>query len=134
MINIKSKREIDLLKEAGRLTYLTHKEVAKHINILNRNIPSKGYIRLMLVTEKQYNNSIMISSDIFLDFKLYNDGEKVDFDINWKDLTIVSKVKLRSYITNMYVYINMKYLNEQRITVNKMYDNRIVTNLKQKED
>ena len=82
----------------------------------------------------QYNNSIMISSDIFLDFKLYNDGEKVDFDINWKDLTIVSKVKLRSYITNMYVYINMKYLNEQRITVNKMYDNRIVTNLKQKED
>lgn len=31
MINIKSKREIDLLKEAGRLTYLTHKEVAKHI-------------------------------------------------------------------------------------------------------
>ena len=82
----------------------------------------------------QYNNSIMISSDIFLDFKLYNDGEKVDFDINWKDLTIVSKVKLRSYITNMYVYINMKYLNEQRITVNRMYDNRIVTNLKQKED
>lgn len=32
----------------------------KHINILNRNIPSKGYIRLMLVTEKQYNNSIII--------------------------------------------------------------------------
>ena len=31
MINIKSKREIDLLKEAGRLTYLTHKEVARHI-------------------------------------------------------------------------------------------------------
>ena len=25
----------------------------KHINILNRNIPSKGYIRLMLVTEKK---------------------------------------------------------------------------------
>lgn len=31
MINIKSKREIDLLKEAGRLTYLTHCEVKKHI-------------------------------------------------------------------------------------------------------
>ena len=31
MINIKSKREIDLLKEAGRITYLTHLEVKKHI-------------------------------------------------------------------------------------------------------
>ena len=31
MINIKSKREIDLLKEAGRMTYLTHMEVKKHI-------------------------------------------------------------------------------------------------------
>lgn len=31
MISIKSDREIELLKEAGRLTYLTHKEVEKHI-------------------------------------------------------------------------------------------------------
>lgn len=31
MINIKSKREIDLLKEAGKYTYLTHCEVKKHI-------------------------------------------------------------------------------------------------------
>lgn len=31
-----------------------------HIKILNKNIPSKGYIRLMLITEKQYNNSIII--------------------------------------------------------------------------
>ena len=33
MISIKSEREIELLKEAGRLTYLTHKEVEKHIKI-----------------------------------------------------------------------------------------------------
>ena len=31
-----------------------------HINILRKNIPSKGYIRLMLVTEKQNNNSIIV--------------------------------------------------------------------------
>ena len=31
MINIKSDREIELLKEAGRLTYLTHLEVKKHV-------------------------------------------------------------------------------------------------------
>ena len=33
MINIKSDREIELLKEAGRLTYLTHLEVKKHIKV-----------------------------------------------------------------------------------------------------
>lgn len=33
MINIKGQREIELLKEAGRLTYLTHKEVEKHIKV-----------------------------------------------------------------------------------------------------
>ncbi len=32
----------------------------KHIHMLNKNIPSKGYIRIMLITEKQYNNSIII--------------------------------------------------------------------------
>ena len=31
MISIKSDREIELLKEAGRLTYLTHLEVKKHV-------------------------------------------------------------------------------------------------------
>lgn len=73
----------------------------------------------------QYNNSIMVSSDIFLDFRLYNDGEIVPFIIDWKCMTITSKVKMRSYITNMYVYINMQYLNDQRITVNRMYENRL---------
>lgn len=32
----------------------------RHVNILYKNVPTKGYIRLMLVTEKQYNNSIII--------------------------------------------------------------------------
>lgn len=33
MVNIKSEREIELLRIAGRLTYLTHKEVSKHIKV-----------------------------------------------------------------------------------------------------
>lgn len=31
-----------------------------HIKTLYKNIPLKGYIRIMLVTEKQYNKSIII--------------------------------------------------------------------------
>jgi len=31
MINIRSEREISLLKEAGKLNYLTHQEIKKHI-------------------------------------------------------------------------------------------------------
>ena len=75
----------------------------------------------------KYNNSIMVSSDVFLDFRLYNDGEKVPFTINWSEMKIICTHKLRSYITNMYVYINMQYLNEQRITIDNMYKERLKT-------
>lgn len=33
MINIKSEREIDLMKQAGHLNYLTHEEIKKHLKI-----------------------------------------------------------------------------------------------------
>ena len=50
-----------MLQESVYCKIFNNRDAAiKHINILNRNIPSKGYIRLMLVTEKQYNNSIII--------------------------------------------------------------------------
>ena len=31
MISIKSKREIELMKQAGHINYLAHREVAKHL-------------------------------------------------------------------------------------------------------
>lgn len=38
-----------------------NKEAANnHIKILKRNVPRNGHIRLMLVTEKQYANTIII--------------------------------------------------------------------------
>ena len=33
MISIKSEREIDLMREAGKLNYLTHEEIKKHIKV-----------------------------------------------------------------------------------------------------
>lgn len=61
MINIKSKREIDLLKEAGRLTYLTHKEVARHIK------PGVTTIELDRIAEE-----FILSKGCTPSFKNYN--------------------------------------------------------------
>ena len=33
MISIKSDREIKLMREAGKLNYLTHEEIKKHIKV-----------------------------------------------------------------------------------------------------
>lgn len=61
MINIKSEREIELLRIAGKLTYLTHKEVSKHIK--------EGITTLELdkIAEK-----FILSHDATPSFKNYN--------------------------------------------------------------
>ena len=33
MINIKSKREIELMKESGHINFLAHEEIKKHLKI-----------------------------------------------------------------------------------------------------
>ena len=51
--------------------------VVKHINVLRRNVPQKGQIRIMVVTEKQYskieiivggksNQELIVNSDSFI--------------------------------------------------------------------
>ena len=76
----------------------------------------------------QYNNTMLISSDIFLDMVIYNNGKKIDFVIDWKDLKITSTHKMISYISHMFIYIDMNYMNNQLININKYYNNRIETN------
>lgn len=61
MINIKSEREIELLKEAGRFTYLTHKEVEKHIK------PGVTTLELDRIAEK-----FILSKGCTPSFKNYN--------------------------------------------------------------
>ncbi len=61
MINIKSEREIELLKEVGRLTYLTHKEVEKHIK------PGVTTLELDRIAEK-----FILSKGCTPSFKNYN--------------------------------------------------------------
>lgn len=73
MITIKSEREIELLREAGRLTYLTHKEVEKYIKpgittkeldkIAEKFILSKGCtpsFKIIMVFLHQYVHQLMM--------------------------------------------------------------------------
>ena len=59
-------------------TQFANREAAvKHVNILQRNVPQKGQIRILLVTEKQYakieiivggksNQEQVVNSDAFI--------------------------------------------------------------------
>ena len=62
-----------------------------------------------------YNNSIYKSSDVFLDFKLFNNGFEVPYVVDWKTKTLTTTKLMVSYITHMYVYVNNEYVNIQRM-------------------
>ena len=57
--------------------YSNREAAVKHVNILQRNVPQKGQIRILLVTEKQYakieiivggksNQEQVVNSDAFI--------------------------------------------------------------------
>ena len=73
----------------------------------------------------KYNNSIMVSSSTFVEVKLFNSGEEIDFTISWKDQVITTKEKVKSYNTEMVVYVDLGYVNEQSIVINKLYDTNV---------
>lgn len=72
-----------------------------------------------------YNNSIYKSSEIFLDFKLFNNGLEAPYIIDWKTKTLTTTRLMVSYITNIYVYVNNEYINLQRIIREKQDSDRL---------
>lgn len=73
----------------------------------------------------EYNNKLMISSDIFLDIKVYNNGRPIEFVINWSELKLTSTHKMISHISHMFIYVNTEYLNYKLTELNKYYSDRI---------
>ncbi len=54
-----------------------HDDILKHINRIRQNTPDKGNIRLLQVTENQYNNMLLLS------------GNKVDDELMTSESLIV---------------------------------------------
>ena len=72
-----------------------------------------------------YNKSMYLSPSNFIEFKLYNDGNYIDYKINWNTLTIFTRTIPKSIKTSIAVYVNLGYVNEQIIQMDNMYKDRL---------
>lgn len=72
-----------------------------------------------------YNNDLLISPSIFIDIKLFNDGKEIDYIINWNEQTITTKNNVTNFNTDMVIYVDLLYINEQMISLDKLYGQNI---------
>lgn len=68
---------------------------------------------------------MMISPDIFLNFKLYNMGDPIPCRIDWNKMELFTNTVLRGDINSLAIYVNYQYMNEQLVVMEKYYDERI---------
>lgn len=75
----------------------------------------------------ELNNKSYISSSTFIDIKLYNDSKEVPFTINWSKEILETKDILKSNSTHMIIYVDLEYMNQQIINMNKLYSDVLRT-------
>lgn len=73
----------------------------------------------------KYTIASGLSPAIFLNFRVYNGGDRLDIDIDFEHLIIHSRGPVTSCISNIIVYANLEYINEQLIAAKEMYKGRV---------
>lgn len=72
-----------------------------------------------------HSRNIGISPAVFLDIHVYNNFKRVPIEIDWNNYEIIVKQKLKSKQSNISIYCDTLYVNEQLLVIDKMYDTRI---------
>lgn len=77
--------------------------------------------------EKLLNHTkkIGLSPEIFLDIHMYNNFKEVPIEINWNTYEIIVKSVLDIHLSQIAIYADRQYINEQLILLEKMYDSRV---------
>lgn len=73
----------------------------------------------------KYCKDSYISPSIFLNFKLMNMGEPIPLVTDWEGMTIKTNTIVEGDINCLAIYINYGYMNEQLISMENYYKNRI---------
>ena len=73
----------------------------------------------------EYNSKMYISSSIFIDIKLFNDGYEVPYSINWNTFELTTERKLISQVTNICIYKDGSYEIEILRKLGLINNNRI---------
>lgn len=72
-----------------------------------------------------HSKKIGISPGLFLEVRLYNNFKEIPIEINWDNYEIIVKKVLKDKQSKIAIYADTLYINEQLLTIDKMYDSRI---------
>lgn len=70
------------------------------------------------------HKNMFISPSVFVDFKLFNNGKEIEYVLNWDDYTMSTDKLMEDKVTNISIYIDLKYMSDQIIQMNEMDKNR----------
>lgn len=73
----------------------------------------------------EYNKSINISSSVFLDIKLYNNGKLINSNIDWNTMILTTEKPVESYMSSLVIYADLDYLTNTIATLTDADKTRI---------
>ena len=76
----------------------------------------------------EYNKYNYISPSTFLDFKIFNANKEWKYDIDWDKMTLTTKTPLDYQLSEIVIYMDKAYVNNQIITMSNDSDYRVTYN------
>lgn len=64
-----------------------------------------------------YTKKIAIHPSIFINFKLFNDAKKMDYEMNWETLVCKTKMPLENNTIVIAIYVDLGYINNTLINI-----------------
>ena len=111
--------------EKGWTQYLTteyqEKDLSKPLEIEFKELFEEGELGKII----KYNNSIFISSNICIEFKLFNSDKKLDYEIDWENMVIKCIEVPQDILTFIAVYVDLDYMNTTIANLEGLEKNRI---------
>lgn len=75
----------------------------------------------------KHNLSLHISPSMFIDFKLFNNGDEIKYKINWDEMILETDSRMVDDITNISVYVDVAYVTGQITNLQDLYKDRLRT-------
>lgn len=69
--------------------------------------------------------NMKINPSIFIDFKLFNNGKEIEYELCWETYTMTTKEILYDVVTNISIYVDLKYITNHIIQMNEMNESRM---------
>lgn len=66
-----------------------------------------------------------ISPSAFLDFKIFNNNEEYEYDLDWDKMELTTKVPVEHVLSDFVVYMNKEYFNDALVTLDNAKKKRI---------